>query len=258
MRSDVYVVGMRVEKFIGTQADTERDDAYYHCDTEECNSDKFILFCSAKLRYGYRKFTITLYEEGGWCYSGYTTASRGYMKVKEVNEFGPFTHMPKDNKPIKLENAYFDIEEGLCLEKVTVTHDDEDDEDDEYELYDADIRNNVFAYSKDGGDEYYPSGWVDVNMDLFEQGKRAFEDRPVWIFAGESATGKSTLAYYLRNDKVVLETDSLKDGKLPDKIWADVIVVGNKYNITVQDVAKHLPEGTEIVTVSFMKGYLND
>ena len=248
-RYDVSVVGMRVEKFIGTRAVTEGDAAYYNCDTEECNDEKFILFCLVKLPYGYKKFTITLFTDRGWCGSGYTTASWGNMKIKEVDDFGPFTHAPKDGKKIKLENTYFDYDEGLYFEKVTEPEDD---------WHDEDIHNNVFVLSKDGGDEYYPSGYVNVNMNLFTECKRAFEDRPVWIFFGKSATGKSTLAYYLSENKVVLETDSLEYGKLPDTIWADVIVVGNKYNITVQDIAPHLPERTEIVSVNFMKGYLND
>lgn len=256
-RYDISVVGMRVEKFIGTRAVTEGDDAYYNCDTEECNDEKFILFCLVKSPYEYKKlFTITLFARRGWCGSGYTTASWGNMKIKEVDDFGPFTHAPKDGKKIKLENAYYDY--GLCFEKVTVPESDEDDADGIDDWHDEDIHNNVFVLSKDGGDKYYPSGYVNVNMNLFTECKRAFEDRPVWIFFGESAAGKSTLAYYLSENKVVFETDSLDDGKLPDTIWADIIVVGNKYNITVQDIAPHLPEGTEIISVNFMKGYLND
>lgn len=249
-RSHIYVVGMRVEKFIGVEASNDEME----CDTKECNSDKYILFCSARWPYN-KKFTITLYREGGWCMSGYTTASWGLMKIKEVDSFGPFTHLPKDKTEIILENAYYDLEtQSICFEKTEPK-----DENDEYVYQEADVYNNVFQYSKNGGDEYYPSGWVDVNMNLFKEGKRAFTDRPVWIFTGESATGKSTLGYYLGlNDKVVFETDSLKDGELPETIWADIIVIGNKHNITVQDIAPHLPEGTEIVTVNFMKGYLND
>lgn len=255
MRCDVYVVGMRVEKYIGITDDG--DD--FHCGTEECNDEKHILFCSVKMPYRHKKFTITLYRRRGWCGSGYTTASWGFMKVKEVDDFGPFTHMMKDGKRVKLEGAYFDTETwNMCFENKARDYE-TDDEYEEDEYYDADVHNNVFAYSKDGGDEYYPSGYSHVNMDLFSECKRSFTDRPVWIFTGESATGKSTLGYYLgQEDKVVLETDSLNNGKLPKTIWADIIVIGNKYNITVQEIAKHLPEGTEIITVNFMKGYLND
>lgn len=243
-RSDIYVVGMRVEKFIGVEAGEDNKKL----NVKECNSDKYILFCSVKFPYT-RKFIITLYTEGGWCGSGYTTASWGFMKVKEVDDFGPYTHLPKDKLGIKLEDAYFDIKTSeFCFEKTKSAH-----------FYDPDISNNVFSYSDDGGDGYYPSGGVHVNTDLFDECKRAFTDRPVWIFTGESATGKSTLGYYLGlKNKVVFETDSLEDGELPETIWADIIIVGNKHNITVQDVAKHLPEGTEIITVNFMKGYLND
>lgn len=258
MRCDVYVVGMRVEKCIGTEAVTEGPDFYFNCETQECNDERFILFCSAKLPYIHKKFTITLYTSHGWCGSGYTTASWGYMKVKEVDNFGPFTHMLKDGKRVMLENTYYDTEtQNMCFEKKTRDYESNDEyEEDEY--YDADVHNNVFSYSEDGGDKYYPSGYSSVNMELFSECKRSFTDRPVWIFTGESATGKSTLAYYLREGKIVLETDSFENSTLPETIWADIIVIGNKYNVTVQEIAKRLPKGTEIVTVNFMKGYLND
>lgn len=260
-RYDIHVVGMRAEKYIGVTA----GDDEWEKNTEPCNDEKYILFCIVRLPYKQcRKYTITLSTKEGWCYSGYTTASWGYMDIKEVDDFGPATHRPKDKLPIKIENAYFDQNRGLCFEKKL--KDEEDEYSDEmYEMTDgngyseADVINNVFSYSNIGGDEYYPSGWIHVNMDLFTEHKRAFQERPVWIFSGESATGKSTLAYYLRKDKEVFETDKLKEGeKLPELIWADIVVLGNKNKITVEDIASHLPKGTEVITVNFFKGYLNE
>lgn len=249
-RYDIHVVGMRVEKYIGVEAGNDE----WSCDTQPCNDEKYILFCIVRLPYKRcLKYTITLSSDGGWCGSGYTTASWGSMNIKEVNEFGPFTHKSTGGLPIKIESAYYDWETNeLCFEKKIA-------EDDDYKYDDADVSNNVFGYSSIGDDEYYPRGWVYVNMDLFTEHKRAFQKRPVWIFSGESATGKSTLAYYLSEYKKVFETDKLKDGEtLPETIWADVIVLGNKHKIPVEDIASHLPEGTEIVTVNFTKGYFNE
>lgn len=249
-RSDIYVVGMRMEKFIGVEADSSTS-----YDTKPCNDEKCILFCIVKTPYGIsKKCTITLSSKGGWCGSGYTTSTWGDMDIEEVDEFGPATHKPKDNLPIKMENAYYDNDiNNICFEKKTEVSEDE------YRYWDSDVYNNVFKYSRIGGDAYYPCGWVDVNMDLFIECKeRSFEERPVWIFSGESGTGKSTLAYYLSKDKEVFETDSLKDDKLPETIWADIIVVGNKYKFGIPDIAEHIPKGTEIITVDFMKGYFNE
>lgn len=247
-RFDIQVVGMRVEKCIGTCTGKNTFDV------EPCNDKKYILFCIAKTRFSDRKYTITLYQTEGWCGSGYCHASFGYMGIQEVDEFGTETHKTKNGLPIKMENTYFSFDDGLCFEKVTAEYDD----DVYYEKEWADAYNNIFSYSRVGGDEYYPNGWIKVNEDLFEEYERTIKDRPVWIFSGESATGKSTLAYYLGKDKVVFETDGAPEGKLPETIWADIIVLGNKHEITIQDIASHLPEGTEIITVDFMKGYLNE
>ena len=252
-RHDINVVGMRLEKVIGTEADEDEDD-HYSCGEKPCNIDRYTLLCVVKSPWGNgsRKFTISLWENGGWCGSGYTTASFGTMIIKRVDDFGPFTHRPKDGKPVKIENAYYDCDTGeLCFDKVEYNWDsDEDDEDDEY--FDADVKNNVFNYSEDGGDLYYPSGYVHVNMDLFEACERGFDQRPVWIFVGDSESGKSTLGYYLKENKEVFETDACNN-KLPEIIWADIIVVGNKYEMFVPDILKHLPDETEPIIVNFSK-----
>ena len=251
-RYEVYVVGMRVEDFIGIKPCGE---AY---ETEPCSSKKYILFCFVPIwRTNKRKFTITLYKTGGWCGSGYTTASFGHMKIKEVDDFGPATHKPKYRTPIAIEDAYLDVDEGICFEKLSKYKNDKYDEEndyDDYDEYDYDVKNNVFSYSLVGGDEYYPRGFINVNMGLFEECKRSFKKRPVWIFTGESATGKSTLAYYLKEAKVVFETDAVEGGVPSDLIWADVIVIGNKYKVSVSDILKHLPDETEPIIVNFSRG----
>lgn len=51
---------------------------------------------------------------------------------------------------------------------------------------------------------------------------------------------------------VVYETDSANNGNLPKEIWADVIVVGNKWkDISVETVKQHLPEDCKPVEVTF-------
>ena len=72
-------------------------------------------------------------------------------------------------------------------------------------------------------------------------------ERPVWIFKGLSGLGKSSLA--AESGKKVFETDSVE--KLPNKIWADVVVIGNKHNFSLKAIKQRLPNGTKPILVHF-------
>ena len=87
--------------------------------------------------------------------------------------------------------------------------------------------------------------------EMFEKTARIMEKRPVWIFAGGSGLGKSTLGRFLElQGKVVYETDS--DQRLPNMIMADVIVAGNRNkNVTIDDIGARLPDGVEPIFVEF-------
>ena len=87
--------------------------------------------------------------------------------------------------------------------------------------------------------------------EMFEKTPRIMEGRPVWIFAGDSALGKSTLGRFLElQGKIVYETDS--DQRLPHVIMADVIVAGNRNkSLTIEDICSRLPEGVEPIFVEF-------
>lgn len=86
---------------------------------------------------------------------------------------------------------------------------------------------------------------------LFEKTPRMMEGRPVWIFAGDSGLGKSTIGRFLElQGKVVYETDS--DQRLPNIIMADVIVVGNRNkSLVLDDICARLPDGVEPIFVEF-------
>ena len=86
---------------------------------------------------------------------------------------------------------------------------------------------------------------------MFEKTARIMEKRPVWIFAGDSALGKSTLGRFLEfQGKIVYETDF--DQRLPHVIMADVIVAGNRNkSLTIEDICSRLPEGVEPIFVEF-------
>lgn len=86
---------------------------------------------------------------------------------------------------------------------------------------------------------------------LFEKTPRMMEGRPVWIFAGASGLGKSTLGRFLElQGKIVYETDS--DPRLPNMIMADVIVAGNRNkSLSINDICARLPDGVEPIFVEF-------
>ena len=238
MLHDIYVCGMRVEHYVGEGPGAESFDM------EPCECVKERLFCTSAS--GRKKFFLDLINDFGWCGSGYTTASWAYYNKQNTCNFGPATHLPKDHKPIKISNLQYDDETDELVDSYINKNDDQ-------ETYDVDQNYTVFTYS-DWGDEYYPGASCDVNYDLFIELPRAIKKRPVWIFVGESGTGKSTIASILP-DKIIYETDSANDGILPDEIWADVIVLGNKWKdkFGVSDVVKRIKDDVEIITVEFNK-----
>lgn len=112
--------------------------------------------------------------------------------------------------------------------------------------------NNVFAYSHNGEDNYYPTGSVAINKKLFIPLARAMEKRPVWIIEGASGTGKSTLASHLEG-LTVFETDSVD--KLPESIKEDVIVLGNRSGFKREDVTKRIfgQPDVNLISITFNK-----
>ena len=239
---DIYCVGLKKVLYPGSVAG---DSAF---DEEPATCEKDILCCYIDDHY-HSKFEIELETYYGWCGSCYTTATWGTMDRYNVEDFGPLTHVPKDHKPIKIEGAYYERIYGDNSVNTNWVFDRTNDD----EWSDYYIDNNVFYYDPDGGDNYYPMGGAGVHEELFEVLPRAFENRPVWIFNGESATGKSTLAHLLE-DKRVYETDSAEDGILPEELWYDVIVIGNKWpNITIDDICARIESTAEIILVDFSR-----
>lgn len=229
-RTDIFCTGMRVEELVG---EVPGGDAY---DYEPGVRTVYKLFCFSKNKFGStERFIFELSNRPGWCGSGWTTSCDGFMCVEKVRNFGPATHLPKEKTPIKLDNIWYDWGTGEI--------DDENGnggEDGEYGVYEF----------VDQGDSYYPNNFYEVNFELFEELPRAMSCRPVWIFKGDSGAGKTTLGYYLSKEYTVFDTDSVENGVLPEEIWADVIVLGNKWPITVDDV-KNRVLSTNIIEVDF-------
>lgn len=208
------IIGLRIEKYI------DKEVSGHNCDFEykDAEFEKHII-CG--VLDDNRKVEIELSRSEGECYSGWTIASWGYIKVTEVKKFNGYTFIPK--RPLTVD----DIEPN----------------------FKGDISNDVFTVSDDGGDNYYPSGGYNVEMKLFKKTVRSKNLRPVWIFTGKSNSGKSFLASKL-NGLDVYETDSNKT--LPESIVASVIVLGNKYNFNLEDVKTKIFGEAEIQIVDFV------
>lgn len=211
------VFGLRIEKYL--KQTCFRNDYDYDFEYGKEIADKNILLLLDKDN---EKYELELYEEQGECSSGYTTASWAYAKFKNVKSFKGFTH-----KIIK------DIYIDLTFNEFTGIED---------------CENEVFEFSFDGGDSYYPMGYYQVNVNLFRASARAKDKMPIWIFIGASGVGKSYIASHLKG-LTVFETDSYEN--LPDKITERVIVLGNKYNHTIQDVKDRIKYDCEIHVVEF-------
>lgn len=207
------IIGLRVEKYKKQICSGHNCDFTYG---EEI-ADKHTLLL---LDNDNNKVELSLHEEEGECGSGWCVASWAYMNIEKVDNFRGYTHKPKRNLIICLDiNSR--IKDYYC---------------------------EIFDYSYYGGDAYYPSGYYTINMDLFTSNTRFKDKMPVWIFTGKSATGKSFIAEHI-DGLSKFETDSVN--KLPDEIDAQIIILGNKYPYTIDDVKNRIPEGYEIHVVTF-------
>jgi hypothetical protein len=217
------IVGLRIEKYIGQNVEGHNCDFEYV--DEEMERHILLGILSDN-----RKVLITLEQSYGECGSGWCTASWGEMKVEETDNFGGYTY-----KPIK----------EILIDDITPENfqDLQCDDDD-----DITIKNEVFELSATGGDYYYPSGYYTINMNLFEETVRAKDKRPVWIFKGESNSGKSFLSHKL-SGLTVYETDV--SDTLPDIIKEDVVVIGNKYKFDIEDIKSKLFGDVEVTVVDF-------
>ena len=188
-------------------------------------------------------FDITLYNSFNECPSGWCPASYGNCEVQRLTKPHPFTHTP--------------VRE-IIIDGLTIDFDDDDlnlvpvEKAKRGNNYIAGIDRYgevVFEVDFTGGDDYYPNGSVSVNEKLFKKAYRA-EDlkRCVYIFEGSSGLGKSTLAFHLPD---VYETDSSES--LPSTIYENVIVLGNKYDFTFEEVVDRIfhKDDCKIIRVSF-------
>jgi hypothetical protein len=172
-----------------------------------------------------KKYILRLETENTVCGSGWTTATEGIMEIDSVENFPPMGF--RYTKPF--EEYPFPTEEDI--------------EDEGYSCL-------AFSISKWGGDPYYPCGGHSIHMKFFRpNGKRAPEKRRVMIFKGDSGAGKSWLA--AKANVSLYETDS--SDELPSEIEAEIIVLGNKYKFSLEEIKERIAfkDETEVVVVDF-------
>lgn len=212
------VNSLRIEK---TMTYNDRDREY---------EDNVIYILNCTSNFG-NKYEVRLWTIYGDCYSGWCSASWGHGTIKMVESFVGMTH-----KPIK--NLEFELEISMNEKEMDLPDN---------------MDNDIFGIDYDGGDYYYPGGYARVNEELFEEINRNKEKRPVWIFKGNSALGKSYLAGIIANSdrmKTVYETDAHEN---LDKIHEDIVVIGNKYSYSVEEIMKYIEGDCEIILVDFSK-----
>ena len=231
------IVGLLVKKIINDYCEGHNCDFTY----KKIEDEEYVLMCEDIYHitghvfideYGkeyHRKYEITLRDGYGECGSGWTTASYGFVDIKPVNNFRPWNYKPKQQ---------------IILENISIK-----------EMDSPDFSCEYFRWSYDGGDEYYPTGYVDVNLSCFEELPRNMKKRPVWIFKGYSGLGKTSLAMQLENEDVY-DTDI--SSKLPECITESVVVLGNKHGHTLEDIKTRLFGNPEIILVDFSKEVSNE
>ena len=234
---EIYrVLGYRVEKFMNTKCEGE-NCAFVYSEEED---DMYILL----LKDSKYKYELSLWEEEEECYSGWTTADIGCMKMTRVENFAGYTHIPIfPDLAIELPRSFLDGNDMGVKDSVLGGSDSDH----------IDIKNSVFSYSKTGGDIYYPCGHSYIEKDMFKPiskypNPREKNHRLVWILHGDSASGKTYLSSKLQNLSVY-ETDQNKD--LPSTIKESVIVKGNKYDHTLDDIKSKIKGDAEIIEVLF-------
>lgn len=200
---------------------------YNNRDDDFEDNSKYILNCISENNL---KYEVALWTEYGDCPSGWCSASWGHCEVRRVDSFIGSTHKPIKELSFEIETTECDFDDTIC-----------------------NAENDVFYVDDYGDDPWYPNGDVRITEELFTETNRVMDKRPVWIFKGDSGLGKSYIAGIIANSgraKTVYETDAHEE---LDTIEEDIVVVGNKYDHSLEEIKSKIKGEHEIIYVDFSK-----
>ena len=128
----LHIVGLVSEEY--DQVYLEREDSGFVKNTRP--GVRYLLYAQDTKTGKYWKITLDEnYEEE--CYSGWTDATYGIMESEVVSTLPKLTHVPKVETSLEVD---FDCDNYEC---------------------------DLFSYSYEGGDHYYPNGHVEIHWDNF-------------------------------------------------------------------------------------------
>jgi len=245
----IQVVGLRIEKYVGTSVQG------HNCKFEESKKEfeRHILFANIKNKdFEKKKLSIEFSITEGECYSGWCSSTEAEVKLELLDHHGGYTHVAKNPIGMSLDVIWVNNGQKMALNWNYNGYDykksGENQSDESPGLEFRDYKCDLFHVSPYGGDSYYPQGFYTVNMKMFNETVRHRIKRPVWIFQGESTTGKDILAHKLKKLNI-FETDSVK--VLPDVIIEDVVVMGDQNDFQLEDVKKRLFGDVDVIVVDF-------
>lgn len=216
------LLGLRVEKKLLHKCKGHNRNFKYYMEL----GNKYVFLLGQNNNF----YELTLWEEEIECCSGWTVANLGCHKLSKVGKFGGKTH-----------NLINNLENDVDLSGL-------------YKKSDLEVKTPFFKFSNIGGDEYYPAGYVKIIFEKFVPipQARIKDKRMVWIFKGESNVGKTYLSAKL-HDMESYETD--QSNTLPKDMKQNVIVVGNKYDFSIEDIKQNIydVDNCEIILVEFHK-----
>lgn len=120
-------------------------------------------------------------------------------------------------------------------------------------------QNEFFSFSNYQSQDNCDNQNIKINIEKFKThifNPRIKNKRMVWIFYGSSGLGKTYLSAKINNsDSSMSSYETDQSEILPEKIFEPVIVVGNKYKFSIEEIKEHIYdlENCEVVSVNFSK-----
>jgi hypothetical protein len=87
--------------------------------------------------------------------------------------------------------------------------------------------------------------YISVNFEIYRESSS--NTQSIYIFFGDSNKGKSFISH--KTSLSVYETDQSKS--LPDEFTSDIIVIGKKYQFSIDMIAEKIDENFNIISVKF-------